>query len=224
MNRQTLVKQKLILWGGASQAKVLRDSFKTLDYSLVAIFDDNKAICSPFKDVPYLGGREEFQEWVKSISDPEEIAFLVAIGAHHGRIRVMIQSYLASFGLKPLIITHKTAYVADDASIGLGSQVLANAVVNTEAKLGIGCIVNTNAIVDHECRLGKGVHIGPGATLAGRVVVENYVTIYTNATVITDICIGEGSIVGAGAVVTRNVEPYTIVVGNPAKYLKSTQG
>lgn len=49
--------------------------------------------------------------------------------------------------------------------------------------------------------------------------VGNNVRIGSNATILP-VRIGEGAIIGAGAVVTKDVEPYTVVVGNPAKPLK----
>lgn len=45
-------------------------------------------------------------------------------------------------------------------------------------------------------------------------------SIGANATIICGITIGEGAMVGAGAVVTKNVPPYTVVVGNPAKVVR----
>ena len=59
-----------------------------------------------------------------------------------------------------------------------------------------------------------------GASLAGRIKVNDYVTIGTNATIIPDLEIREGSYVGAGTVVTKNVNKNEIVVGNPSKFLK----
>ena len=51
-----------------------------------------------------------------------------------------------------------------------------------------------------------------------RIRVGNDVWVGTNATVMEDI--GDGSIVGAGSVVTRKVEPYSIVAGNPARLVR----
>ena len=48
-------------------------------------------------------------------------------------------------------------------------------------------------------------------------IIGNYVLIGTGAIVMPGVCIGEAAAVGAGAVVTRDVPPCTIVVGNPAK-------
>lgn len=54
-----------------------------------------------------------------------------------------------------------------------------------------------------ETRVCKGASIGSGAVVLGGVVI------------------GEGAVVGAGAVVTKNVDPRTVVVGNPAQFLRT---
>ena len=71
--------------------------------------------------------------------------------------------------------------------------------------------------------LGDGVFIGPGARLAGSVTVGRFADIYTGALILPRLKIGEGAVVGAGAVVLNNVEPYTIVAGNPAKVIKKRE-
>ncbi|CAG2263020.1 acyltransferase [Burkholderia sola] len=52
------------------------------------------------------------------------------------------------------------------------------------------------------------------------VVIEDHVWIGARAIISPGVRIGEGAVVGAGAVVTRDVEPYTIVAGNPARFIK----
>jgi acetyltransferase-like isoleucine patch superfamily enzyme len=52
-----------------------------------------------------------------------------------------------------------------------------------------------------------------------KTIIGNNVFIGLNAIIMPGIKVGDGSIVGAGAVVTRDVQPYTIVVGNPAKFI-----
>jgi virginiamycin A acetyltransferase len=54
----------------------------------------------------------------------------------------------------------------------------------------------------------------------GNVIIGNDVWIGLNSTILSGITIGDGAIIAANAVVTKNVEPYTIVGGNPAKILK----
>ena len=54
----------------------------------------------------------------------------------------------------------------------------------------------------------------------GPVVISNNVWIGDKATILPNVTIGEGVIVGAGAVVTKDVPDYCVVVGNPAKVVK----
>jgi acetyltransferase-like isoleucine patch superfamily enzyme len=55
------------------------------------------------------------------------------------------------------------------------------------------------------------------------IVIQDKVWIGFNVIVLKGVTIGEGAIVGAGSVVTKDVEPYTIVAGNPAKFIKKIE-
>jgi putative colanic acid biosynthesis acetyltransferase WcaF len=57
--------------------------------------------------------------------------------------------------------------------------------------------------------------------VAGEIVIKDFVWIAAEAFIMTNTVIGEGSIIGARAVVVRDVEPWTIVAGNPAKFIKN---
>lgn len=212
--------KEMIFWGATGQAKVLRECMKDFGLRLVALFDNNENLVSPFADVPLYFGKRGFEDWMAKRSSHGPIGFLVAIGGDRGKDRVEIQEYLESYDLVALVAKHHTAFVADSVEIGAGSQVLALSAICVGAVLGRSCIINTNAIVGHECHLHEGVHIGSGVRLGGCVEVNSYAMIGMGATVLPRIQIGEGAIVGAGAVVTKNVSPYTVVVGNPARVLK----
>lgn len=55
------------------------------------------------------------------------------------------------------------------------------------------------------------------------VIIGNDAWIGCNCIILKGVTIGEGAIVGAGSVVTKNVEPYTMVAGNPAKFVKKIE-
>lgn len=215
--------KEMIFWGATGQAKVLRESMQNTGINLVALFDNNENLVPQLTDVPIFFGKQGFEDWVQKKVDRSSTGFLVAIGGDRGKDRIEIQEYLESYYLTALLAKHPTAFIADGVKIAAGSQVLANASVCVETIIGRGCIINTGAIVDHECHIDDGVHICPGANLAGCVQVERYSTISTGAIILPRIRIGEGAIVGAGAVVTKNVPSYTVVVGNPAKFFKKIQ-
>jgi sugar O-acyltransferase (sialic acid O-acetyltransferase NeuD family) len=208
--------KKIIFWGATGQAKVLRECISYYDVSLVALFDNNSYLISPFDKVPLKSG-DAFKIWIQQQDSPESIMFLVAIGGDRGRDRLEIHDYLKSFGLIPYTAIHPTSFVAKDAQIGEGSQVLAHSSICVDTVIGRECIINTSSSVDHECKIGDGVHIGPGANVAGLVTIGKFALIGTGATILPRIKIGKGSVIGAGAVVTKDVPDFTVVTGNPAK-------
>ena len=54
----------------------------------------------------------------------------------------------------------------------------------------------------------------------GPIIIHDDVWIGSNSVILSGVTIGRGSVVGAGSVVTKDVAPYTIVAGNPAKFIK----
>lgn len=56
--------------------------------------------------------------------------------------------------------------------------------------------------------------------LQGDIIIDDDVWIGAGAIILTGVTIGKGSVIAAGSIVTKDVEPYTIVGGNPAKLIK----
>ena len=165
---------KMILWGATGQARVLRECMAHAGHDVVAVFDNDPTVECPFPGVPLFVGRAGFERWRERQADFSGMGFLVAIGGEMGRDRLEIQEWLGGEGLSPLTAVHPRAFVAADARVGEGSQILAQAAVCVEATIGRACIVNTGATIDHECVLGDGVHVAPGAHLAGCVEIGRF--------------------------------------------------
>lgn len=142
--------------------------------------------------------------------------FIISIG--NNSIRKKIAESLRS---EYSMAVHPKAVVAESARINAGTVVMAGAIINPDAIIGRHCIINTGVSVDHECVLEDYVHLSPHATLCGNVKVGEGSWIGAGAVVIQGIRIGRWSIVGAGAVVIHDVPDYTEVVGVPAKPVKT---
>jgi sugar O-acyltransferase (sialic acid O-acetyltransferase NeuD family) len=211
----------IILWGATGQALVLEELFTSQGDHIVAVFDNDPQTRPPFPNVPIYYGRTGFSDWLQE-QHAAGIRGIAAIGGGRGHDRVEIHALFTSTGIAITNAIHPTAFVAQDVQLGEGVQIMAKAAVCARAQIGDACIINTAASVDHECVLGSGVHIGPGATLAGCVRVDDYSFIGAGATVLPRIHIGKYSIVGAGAVVTKDVPDNVVVVGNPARILRRT--
>ncbi len=209
-----------VLWGSAGHAKVLSEAICRLGGKVIALFDNSPTAVSALPEAPLIGGFDAFSLWVKNQSEMQRLYGLVAIGGARGRDRLTLQQVMVDHGLCVQPLVHPQAFVANSAELGAGTQVMALAVVAAEARLGAACIINHKASVDHECEIGDGVHVAPGATLCGCVVVEPFAFIGAGSIVLPRLRIGRDSIVGAGSVVTRDVPAGVVVAGNPARILR----
>lgn len=212
---------EFIIWGATGQAIVIEELLSTQNCKIVALFENNKVITSPLMNVPLFYGKEGFEEWLLRQGEKERPHFLVAIGGSNGTSRGHIFQYIESKGLIPQTIIHSTAFVAYNAQMGRGCQILAQSSVCAKATVGDSVIINTGAIVDHESVIGDFVHIAPGATICGSVSIGKNTFIGANATVLPRITIGENSIIGAGSVVTKDIPKNVIAFGNPTKIIKT---
>lgn len=124
--------------------------------------------------------------------------------------------------IEPGVIIRDQVEIGDQAVIMMGS------VINIGAVIGEKTMIDMNVVLGGRATVGKNCHIGAGTVLAGvieppsakPVVIEDDVLIGANAVVLEGVTVGKGSVVAAGAVVTKDVPPYTVVAGMPAKKIK----
>ena len=208
------IPSKIGLFGAIGQAKGAREVIRQYNSQIIAVFEDNPDLPSPFPDVPIYYGWDQFLDWIKG-QNKSDLGFCV--GITDGKVRLDLHEKLIQMDLKPVTIAHPSAVIAEDAIIGEGTQIMAGAIIGPEAKIGKQCIINANASIDHDNILEDGVEIAPGVTLCGLVRVGKRVWVGAGATVLPMIKIGQNAVVGAGSVVNKDVPEDTTVVGIPAK-------
>lgn len=119
-------------------------------------------------------------------------------------------------------------WIRENVVIGDNAVIMMGAVINIGAVVGDETMIDMNAVLGGRVKVGKRCHIGAGAVLAGvieppsatPVVIEDGVAIGANAVVLEGVRVGAGAVVGAGSVVTKDVPPNAVVVGNPARIMK----
>ena len=144
---------------------------------------------------------------------------IVAIGDNNIRVRLAKKIKSIGFNLPTLI--HPQATVAIDVVFGQGIVVMGGAVINPGSKIDNYAIINTGATVDHDNFIGEGAHIAPGAHLGGGVKIGKKSLIAIGASVREYCEVGSNSIVGMGAAVVKNIPDNVVVVGVPAKILRT---
>ena len=124
------------------------------------------------------------------------------------------------------------AHVRAGARLGDGSSLGKNAYVAGKAVIGARCRVQNNVSIYDGIVLEDDVFVGPSAVFINdpfpransdtwkpiRTLVRSGASIGGNATVLCGVIIGEWAVVGAAAVVTRDVDPHAVVIGNPARW------
>jgi len=107
-----------------------------------------------------------------------------------------------------------------------GNIITAGVRITNNIKMGNFGIFNLNCTIGHDCIIEDFINIAPGANISGNVCLKKSAYIGTNAVVLqgksinSKITIGEFATVGAGAVVTKDVQNHTTVIGTPAKPLR----
>ena len=120
------------------------------------------------------------------------------------------------------------AVIRQGVGIGDGAVIMMGAILNIGAQVGRGTMVDMGAVLGGRATVGDNCHIGAGAVLAGviepasakPVIVEDRVLIGANAVILEGIRVGADAVVAAGAVVTKDVAPGTVVAGCPARFIK----
>lgn len=121
--------------------------------------------------------------------------------------------------------------VREKAVIGSGCIISKDVYIDTGVVIGDRCKIQNSVSVYHGVTIGDDVFVGPNACFTNDRVprafnsdwkitptrVDNGASIGANATIVCGTVIGEYAMVAAGSVVTKDVPPYTLVRGNPAR-------
>jgi|O827metagenome_2_1110793.scaffolds.fasta_scaffold05266_4 maltose O-acetyltransferase len=107
--------------------------------------------------------------------------------------------------------------IGDNSTVGFRSDIYGPVKIGKDVMIGPEVAIYTHNHKHDEIDIPM---IKQGYTENKPVYIEDNVWIGRRVLIMPGVCIGTGSIVAAGAVVTKNVEPYSIVGGNPAKIIK----
>lgn len=104
--------------------------------------------------------------------------------------------------------------------IDAGCNIMTGSIITSDIKIKKGALINLNCTIGHDSIIGEFVELSPGVSISGNCKLGDYTVLGTNATVLPKVTIGKNVIVGAGAVVTKDVPDNSLVVGIPGKIIK----
>lgn len=199
--------EKVYLYGASGHAKVVLDIVRKANMVVPCLIDDNLEV-EELAGIPVCHSAEGLSPIIVTVGDCS-------------RRREIVQK----LGKREYVtVIHPHAIKADSACLGVGTIVMAGAILNPYVSVGNHCIINTGASLDHDVKIGDFVHIAPHCTLCGEVTVGEGTWVGVGTTVIQGIHIGRNCYIGAGAVVVEDIPDGTLCYGNPARIIKRIDG
>jgi sugar O-acyltransferase (sialic acid O-acetyltransferase NeuD family) len=200
--------KRIAVLGAGGHAKVVLSTLLAAGFSVEGLLDkDEQKWGQKILGVPVLGPLEMVRSGGFSHA-------VIAIGDN--KIRKEVAERFNGY-CDWITVVHPYSFVHPSVQIGKGTVIFAGVIIQPDTVLGDHVILNTGVTVDHDCVVANFVHLAPGVHLAGSVIVEEGGFLGTGSVVIPGKKVGRWAIVGAGAVVIRDVPPLTTVVGVPAK-------
>jgi sugar O-acyltransferase (sialic acid O-acetyltransferase NeuD family) len=150
---------------------------------------------------------------------------VAAVGDARLRERLIGQALRHGLHQAPPLV-HPGVELDSHVSLAFGVVICPGSIVTTNVEIGPHVQINVQCSVMHDCTIGAYATLSPGVQLSGTVAIEPYAFMGTGAVTVNGfpgrpLRIGEAAIVGAGAVVTRDVAPGTTVAGVPARVIRA---
>lgn len=147
-------------------------------------------------------------------------AIALGIGTPRSRLKVLEdltrEVPTAEF---PALVHPTVTLDRGSARIGRAVLICAGTIGTVNVVLEDGVLINLACTLGHECSIGAGSVLNPTVNISGGVRLDEGVLVGTGAQILQYLRVGSGATVGAGSVVTKNVESGVTVVGVPAKPL-----
>ncbi len=211
----------MLIIGAKGFAKEVLQVFIDSKFSgQIAFYDDVNDDVSGFlyDEFPILKNEDEVLEFFKTNGNE----FTIGIGSPV--LRYKLYKKIINLGGNFTSSISPLAQIGSyDVTIGIGSNVLSQAIFSNSSQIGIGCIVYYNVVITHDCVVGDFVELSPNVILLGRCSVGSFSQIGANVTILPDVKIGENVIIGAGSVVTKDIPDNSLAVGIPAKVIKNLE-
>jgi len=208
-------KPLIIVCGGGFAREVMWLARECDDkWDLIGVLDDTPELQgTELCNVPVLGCIDEWQRF-------KDANFVVALGSP--RFRKSIVNRMESQGkVQFATLVHPLVKLSNYVSLGEGCIITAGCILTTQITLGSHCICNLSSTIGHDVIFGEYVTLAPQVAISGNILLGDGVEVGTGAVLIEKITVGEGSFVGAGAVVTKSVQNNVLVVGSPARQIKT---
>ena len=182
-------------------------------WNVIGFLDENvQRHGTEVNGVPVLGD-------VRWLTNHPESSVVIAVGEPSVRRRIALAIGALGHTSFPVLI-HPRAWIARRVEIGVGVVIYPGVLVDPDVRIGNHVILNKNCTIGHDTIIGDYVTVAPGVNIGGVVLIGEGCDLGINSATVHGISIGQWSILGAGAVVVKDLPPNVTAVGTPAEPIK----
>lgn len=209
--------KEIYILGVGGSTPVFMDLAISCGYKIAGLYHyNNERIGESEHGYPIIGS---FDDLFKS--DIRGKSFLLSQG--NMRIRKEITDKIESLGgIVPTLI-HPSAEISNFAKISdIGVVIGAKCVVQADAEIKSNSVIRDMALVCHQTSIGNYAFVGPMALVGAHIHVDDFAFIGQDALLVSGKVgnVGANSLVGAGALATKEIPSDVVVVGSPARVIR----
>lgn len=205
----------IIIIGAGGFGRESVDVVQAMGRSVQGVLDDNPSDLNlerlAAQGTPYLGTMDA---WLAT--SPPSTHYLVGIGK--GSIRERLSRRMDGAGHRAAIAVHPTATLGSNSTLGEGTIICAGARITTNVNIGCHVHLNPNVSIGHDSTLQDFVSVNPAGNISGECMISTRTLIGVNAAVLQQLTVGQDVVVGAAALVTKDVPDSAVVKGVPGKW------
>lgn len=201
--------------GFGREVKTMLDSINKISpiYNFIGFYDDGFKEGDIVNNYPILGSVDD----VNSISESCSIVMAIA----NPQIKQINLNKVNNKYIDFPNIIHPNVLISDDfVEIGVGNIICAACVITCNVVIKDFVILNLMCTVGHDTTISSFASFMPSVNISGEVLIQERVYVGTGAKIINQLEIGQDTIVGAGAVVSKSLPENCTAVGIPAKPIK----
>jgi len=210
--------ENILIAGSAGHAKVVIETVELEGkYKIIGLLDKYRPIGEETLGYPILG---DVLELASIASKYDCRGILIAIGDNFARNKVLTEARASLPNVQLVNAIHPSANVSKRASIGKGVVIMAGVSVGPSSAVEDLCILNTNSSIDHDSSLKYCASMAPNSATGGHCTIGAFAAVGVGACLIHNVNVGEHSIIGAGATVVADIQPFTVAYGTPARTIR----
>lgn len=219
MNRNSRDLRNLIIFGASGFGRevawlVERINNNNPTWNILGFIDDDEAIQnSEINGYKVLGK-------ICDINKYSDAYFICAVGSSRTRQNIIANIKKLNPATHFATLIDPSVEISDSVTIGEGTIICAHTIVTVNISIGKHVIINLDCTVGHDSVLNDFVTLYPSVNVSGITNIGDCAELGTGTQIIQGMTIGSHSIVGAGAVVVKNIPDNCTAIGCPAKPIK----